>query len=271
MPSFDNKTGNFFPNTDAGRLEDLQQSVIDRVLTRIGTRPYDEGYGSLFYLFGRISTGRLAESIENAMRTDPRVEQIFIQAQQNVLNISVNQNQRFGTFATDPKKTIDDTVYQSLLDIIQQAFDGEFNLRVALSPENAPIWFIRDFTDTTNLVPSTQLLGETFERRVYDNWYDFFSLRDKEAIIQLYARLAEMQYTATFDRDTGDLELCFTPSPFRLPPDSLFLEELRDACKWMLPHYENRMNVVFCIFQQESLYTNTFAVNPWGRIQYLSF
>lgn len=80
MSSMNAQTGKLFGDTAQGKHDDLRQSVMDRILTPLGSQPWRPLYGSAAYRTGIVGVQAAANSINNALRTgpwrDPRIRRV---------------------------------------------------------------------------------------------------------------------------------------------------------------------------------------------------
>ena len=160
------------------------------------------------------------------------------------------------------RRTIDSPVYKGLIAATDQAFAGQFDIRIILDFENAPLEYVREYCDKIGLVPHTTLFtteqDEGLERGVAENWWTFFTERDKESVVLLFTQLMKTNYIKTFENNKRDLTICVAPPPTR-DLDNLALVELDTIFRWLLPFYKDNFTLLVCLFDSIQNYHNVSA------------
>ena len=127
-------------------------------------------------------------------------------------------------------------------------------------PEN---WNIGDFTKSATIpldnlrrqlnrqgVPASEYLGEGFERQVYGQLYEYFSVRNRGDALDGLARDALFQYemlswiTNAAGRRTG-VRICVTPSPL-VVSDQEWTDFVKQWAVWLLPYFDGDVAVIVC-------------------------
>ena len=163
----------------------------------------------------------------------------------------------------------DSPVYQAL-ESATDAFLGQlgyYDLKTRTSFDHAPIAAVRAFAEARGVLPHATMFDERFERDVCAAWKRWYTERDSETIINLLATLLMVRYIPQFSADRRTLEICFTPTPYRLQNDVAYQQYLTAVVEWLLPFYSEigQLNIVFCYFFTGGLYVNAALLRTQNR------
>ena len=267
MPSINAHTGLFFTPEQVAAGEDFLQSVFDRIVSPLGERPDRPNYGSLVG-FIPFEDDELRQSIEASLRGDPRVRSVQFAATDRELIVNVNGNIRATITGSVVRIGVDDDIYQyeyiwqdsiSVLGVKNavnnlSALSNTIAVDVVdyISPLTIPRPNLRLFLSNMGM-PSTDLLGETFERAVYGKIYQYFSLRDTRAGLDLLSEDAPFAYvfpqegatpgqgqSAWYLNDDSrrvGIHFCISPVLSENVNSADWLIFIADWIKWMLPRF----------------------------------
>ena len=89
MPSVNGNTGKLFTPAEGAAGEDLKQSVEDRILRPLGSRPHLPDYGSLVTVQVPYPS-EVSHSVITSLFGDPRVKNVELRAEGRRLHIIVH-------------------------------------------------------------------------------------------------------------------------------------------------------------------------------------
>ena len=121
------------------------------------------------------------------------------------------------------------------------ASDHPFDMRYWLQFDTCPIEVCRQYAADIRLGVYTLAFGEAAERAFCKSAFDYYSWRDKQAVVDLWMRNIQGVYVHTFYRDAGGaivgLDICISPPLQAVALPAAYIAEALRAMRWALPWF----------------------------------